>query len=366
MSLCLALLMSICFDAFLKSQHESKRMDLTYYYAGLGCFVVGLGLFTNALVGGAVIWLFMLVQMVKQSSSKGIRASLHIVVPFVGIVVGYLCLRGVLNNTFFVYQDALFQTYSTMQPTDFERNISILKSLTPQFFAALSRQALPYFSRHYLGVYLLLILLLAKEVMIRRKQSFVISMWVCFALATLVIPIIGRIPLMTRIYGSAYFALSPWYFCYPIAGLSIALALALRLPASIETMFRGLHVWTRVVSLAAMLVVLALLNSGNIKRIRFEAIQTSRENLLFAHVVKRYTEAMSAFLESPAYSLSDEYYMKDLPVVDADVYPSGWSVTQENVFSLYFPDAENVKFVRNEGETPNLYLWTRGSVVRIR
>ncbi|GAB4343223.1 MAG: hypothetical protein Kow0099_21510 [Candidatus Abyssubacteria bacterium] len=287
-------------------------------------------------------------------------------VHFGGIVVVYLCLRAILNDTFFVYQDTLFQTYSNVEPTHDDGRLSILKSLSPSFFAELSRQALPYFSRHYLAVYFLFALLIVKEIRVRRKPTFVLAMWLCFALVTLVIPIIGRLPLVIRIYGSAHFALSPWYFCFPVAGLSIALALALRPAGSIEKMFRGLGTWTRVATLAAMLILLALLNSGNIRRIRLDVAQTARENLLFARVVKEYTRAMSEFLESGAYSPSNEYYVKDFPVVDAAVYPSGWSVMQENIFGLYFSDVENLKFVRNEEDTPNLYLWTRGSVLRIR
>jgi len=96
MSLCFVLLMSICFERFLKdntppdtqagelSQHAGspavpfagqQPWRMKFYYLGLVCFVVALGFFTVSLAGGTVIWLFMYARLIrKERFRRNIRS----------------------------------------------------------------------------------------------------------------------------------------------------------------------------------------------------------------------------------------------------------------------------------------------------
>lgn len=365
MSLCFVLLMSVCFDTFLKAQDGAEPASFAHYYVGIGCFAVALGIFTNALVAGTIVWAFAYGRLMRRYSWREVRTQIRIVFPFVALVAAYLALRNYFNERYFAYQDTVFQTYSAVGPLTLAEKLSVVKGEAPAFLRRVAQLLLPYFPRHYLAAYSVIAALIAKELAVKRRESHVWFMWLCFALVTLAVPLAARVSLITKIYGSIYYLVSPWYFCYPMAGFSIGLALLLRPPMFLDRKLEAASSWSRMALLGVVLLSLALLNVGNIRRIRTEAAQSRRENLLFSRVVEKYRESMSSFLSSPGYSSSNMYYIKDGPVADPKLYPSGWTVMQHDIFYLYFPGVKNIEFVWPERWISGLYLWTRGGVAPI-
>jgi hypothetical protein len=379
MSLSFILLMSIYFEKFFTSYvnfsnggiHEHTSTcpahfpPTKYYYLGLLSFTIGLGFFTTAFFGGVVIWLFLLARLSFKEGIKGIwQNHARIMLAFLSIVLIYLVLRTYLNDRYFPFQDTTFQGGSLKPPLPSEEKMLVIKGLWPEFYLYVARLLVPYFPRHYPWVYVFLSLLIAKELLYRRKQATFAAAWLVFGLLTLALTAFGRIFYVLGLLGDVHYALASWYFYYPAAGVSIALGLLLRLPPSLEKIAAKSSKGTRVALLGMTLALLTALNYNNIRTARNVIDGWAKEDLKFNRLVTQYRDSMTSFLGSSDYSSDGEYYFVDLLAAPASEYRSGWFVMQHNLFQFYFSRFRNISFVSEQQAKPDVYLWTPQAVSR--
>ncbi len=401
MSLCSLLVMSLCFDRFVTVNTDpdiqpgegavtadskesggngkeaaspsvatagvhSARLQawrMSPYYLGLACFAVGLGFFTVALAGGVVIWLFLCWRIIRARGFKrDLRFQMRIVIPFLIILVIYLPLRSYFNVKSRPFQDPLTQFMWGEPEVPLERGVDIIVSAPPEFYSTAVKRMLPYFSEQYWIVLLVLALLLIKEVIYRRKEIRTILMWVAFALLTLAMPVIGRIFFIFKGVGFVDTILFPWYFSYPLAGVSIVLALLLRPTPSLERAMARSSPVIRVSVSFLIIVLLVVLNTGNARTIHANTTLFLEENRKFYEVVMRYRSSMTSFLQSSSYSPDGKYELLDDFVADKDEFPLNWSVTQRDIFNLYFPHVETIRFITRWHRRQEFYVWTREAV----
>ncbi|MBI5116410.1 hypothetical protein HZA56_08045 [Candidatus Poribacteria bacterium] len=378
-SLTFILLMSIYFEKFFTSCVNSGNEgtdDHTsacracfppskYFYLGLLSFTIGLGFFTTAFFGGVVIWLFLLARLSFKEGIKGILQNhARIMLAFFSIALIYLILRTYLNDRYFPLQDTTFQGGSLKPPLPSEEKMLVIKGLWPEFYLYAARLLVPYFPQHYPWVYMFLSALMAKELLYRRKQATFAAAWLVFGLLTLALTAFGRIFYVLGLLGNVHYALAPWYFYYPAAGVSIALGLLLRLPPSLEKIAAKSSKGMCVALLGMTLALLTVFNYNNMRTARNVIDGWMKEDLKFSRLVTQYRDSMTSFLGSPDYSSDGEYYFVDSLAAPAPEYRSGWFVMQHNLFQFYFPRFRNISFVGEQQEKPDMYLWTPQAVSR--
>jgi hypothetical protein len=380
-SLSFILLMSIHFEKFFTSyvsfsneetgEHASachvRLPPLKYYYLGLLSFTIGLGLFTNAFFGGVILWLFLLARLsFKEGIRKILRDHATIVLAFISIVLIYLALRFYLIDKFFSFQDVLFQTGSLKPTLPFEKKISVIANLWPEFYLYAARLVTPYFTRWYPWFYVFLVVLLAKEFWTRRRQVVFAAMWLIFGFLTVALTVCGRLFFVLAMLEDVHYALAPHYFYYLAAGISIAFGLLLRPPAFLERTAIKASMCMRIALLGMTIALLTMLNYGKATAVINIINGRTREDLKFYGIVTQSCNSMVSFLNSSAYSSEGEFYFADLPAASPG-YRSGWFVMQHNIFHVYFPQFTNVSFVAGEQpfSHPNMYMWTPQAVMRI-
>lgn len=401
MSLCSLLVMSLCFERFVKvntdpdaqpgergstvdskgegsndqeavspsaaiAEVPSLRLQtwrMGPYYLGLLCFAIALGFFTVALAGAVVIWLFMCWRIIRARGFKrDFRFQMRIVIPFLAILMIYLPLRSYFNVKSRPFQDPLTRFMWGKPEVPLERGVDIIVNAPPEFYSTAVKRMLPYFSEHYWIVLFFLALLFIKEVIYRRKETHTVLMWVGFALLTLAMPVVGRIFFIFKGVGFVETILFPWYFSYPIAGISIALGLLLRPTPSLERSIAKSSPVIRLSLFALVIVPLIALNLGNARAINTNTRFFLKENHKFHQLVMQYESSMASFLQSSAYSSEEKCEVMDDFVGDKEEYPLNWSVTQRDIFNLYFPHVENVRFITKWHRRPEFYVWTPETV----
>lgn len=295
---------------------------------------------------------------------------MKIILPFLAIFAVYLPMRFYFNIKSREFQDPMTRFVSAQPELSLADGIEVIRTAPPEFYSTAMERLLPYFSQHYIVVLAVLAVLLAKELAFRRKEAHRVFMWLTFALLTLAMPVVGRIFFVFKGEGFVETILFPWYFCYPIAGVSIALGLLLRPTPSLEKRIAGSSAVTRIFMLALAAALLVALNFGNAGQIRTSASAIAEENRKFHELVNRYRRSMTSFLQSSSYSSGQEYYFLDDLVGKKEEYPLNWAVTQRDIFHLYFPHAETIQFFNRLtflGERkppPEYYIWTAETVIR--
>jgi hypothetical protein len=338
---------------------------LKHYGYGLAWFTIALGFFTVALIGGAVIWLFMYVRLFwTKEMVRSWRHQVKIVLPFITIVAVYLSMRFYFNAQSRPYQDALTQFVVSKPAVPLTEGLSVLLNPPTGFYTTALQRLIPYCSEYYFIIVGVFALLLIKEFMLRRSQFHVVIMWLLFAVLTLAVPIVGRVFFLSKGVVFVETMLFPWYFCYPIAGISIILALLLRPSPLLERAIAGYSAITRFFAGAAVLALFGVLNYSNAVGIRATALDVREANLRFDQLVSRYRDSMTSFLHSASYSTEEEYYFQNMQADTGKAYPLNWMVFQHNIFQLYFPDTGNVKFFHVFWLPNEYYIWTPEAVIR--
>lgn len=409
MSLCFVLIMSIYFDKFLKSRFppafqsrpeiggangtggapaEARQIgkepaalpstkcltDITlqptiwkmkYYYAGLACFAVGLGFFTIALAGGAVVWGFAYARLLHERDfRRSLRFQTKTVLPFVAIIAAYLLMRSHFNEVSRPFVDSMTQIVMDRPGATPARALSAVGELPVEFYGAAVERMMPYFQERYIIVLAFLGLMLVKEIAFRRKEAGVILMWLVFALLTIAFPTVGRLFFIFKSSGNLEDLLFPWYFYVPVAGISIALGLLLRPPPSVEEAVAGCSIVTRGLLFASVAVIIAALNFGNVREIRTVIPELREENQRFNGLLMEYKSSMTSFLHSPAYSSEREYYFKHNLLSGQSEFPLAWYVMQHDIFYLYFSDVKNIHFVNERQYRGDLYFWSPDGIIK--
>jgi len=291
-----------------------------------------------------------------------------IVLSFIAIIALYLALRSHFNAESRMFQDPLTRLVATMPELSLADGIDVLLHAPPKFYSTAVKRMLPYFSERFLVVLALLALLLAKELVFRRREIHTVFMWLAFAVLTLAMPVIGRIFFIFKGTGFIDTILFPWYFCYPIAGVSIALGFLLRPTPSLEKSILRASPVTRAVLFASIVCLLAALNVGRGRAIRVNTSQIREENARFHGLVMRYKDSMASFLQSADYSPDEDFQFMALFVDNSKEYSLNWALTQRDIFHLYFPHVENIRFmdggmiVKENISQQDCYIWTPETV----
>ena len=370
MSLFFVLLMAVYFEKFHDSVEgttpsSAAAPDLKYYFAGLVSFAIGLGIFTNALFGGTVIWLFAYARLLlNKKPRRPLGYHLKIVAPFFLTIAAYLLLRYHFGKKYFAIQNTLFHLIKASDSLTFQEKMAALAGLPLDFFLNIVKQLSPYFPQYGIVFLLFLALLLGKQFAFRKRETHAPVMWLAFALATFLTLGIRDIFLYVTLPGPIDPALPSRYLYYPLAGISIALGLLLRPSPSLEETIAKTSARTRTTLAVVAAMLLLSLNVGKIADIRAQSFRFATENRRFHGVVAEYRESMAAFLRSPAYSPDRQYHFRLTPAVDAREYPSGYAVMQSDIFKMYFPKVPNIHFTYPDEEKASVYVWKPEAVAQ--
>jgi hypothetical protein len=404
MSLTFVLTMSICFDVFLRSKNspglknpaESGEAEddtpptipnasgsppttrdltditmqpavwqLSYYYAGLLCFAIGLSFFTIALAGGAIVWAFMYSHLLREKDFRqNVRLQAKAVIPFVAIIAVYLLMRSHFNELSRPYLDSMTHMVMAQPDVSLSQVLTSIVGLPLKFYASAARQAMPGFNVHYIAILVLLALLLSKEIAFRKRAAGEALMWLGFATASIAMPAFGRMFFVLKGSGDIENLLFPWYFYVPVAGVSIGLGLLLRPPPFLEKKAEEFSPLRRAVLFVLVVAILATLNFNTAKEIKTFIPPLVEENRRFNELLTRYRSSMASFLESPAYSPERQYYFKDRASADTDEFPMSWYVIHHDIFYLYYPDMKNIHFIGGFGHHGDLYFWSPDGITK--
>jgi len=408
MSLCFVLLMSVCFEKLLSpskalsiepdegleksadkngaspgTEPETPEAlpstraltDLTlrpdptplkYYYLGLACFVVALGFFTNALSGGAVVWAFAYARLLRRREfRRSLRRQAKVVLPFVAIVAAYLLMRSHFNEISRPYVDTMTQLAMGRPEVTLPHAFDAIRNAPREFYSTAIERMLPYFPQRRYLILGILVLLLAKEMIFRRREAHVVLMWLVFALAVLAMPVVGRIFLVFKGTVTVDRILFPWYFYYPFAGVSVALGLLLRPPPFMENWRISRSMSARLLIFVMVAGALTSLNFDRAKEIRTVGPRLAGENLRFHYLMMQYKRSMKTFLRSPAYSPEREFYFQNTLAAKPKEFPMTWFVMQHDVFYLYFPHVKNIHFIISGWQYHgDLYMWSPDTIAK--
>jgi len=351
------------------NRSAKERAGMKYYYAGLIAFVIALGFFTISIAGGTVLWFFLYVRLFRSKVfEKNVWHHLKFILPFAAIIAFYLLMRSYFNARSQLFQDAMTRIVASRPDLSLMEGLDVFVNPLPGLYLTAMEKLLPYFSNHSLIVLGLFALLFIKEIVIRKKEILVVFMWLTFAILTLALAVIGRVYYIFKGVGFVETLLFPWYFCYPIAGVSIALGLILRPTPSMERWARRSSALTRAALFVCVIFLLSALNVNNLRNIRINTTQIGKQNERFHRLVMRYRDSMKSFLQSDDYSPNGDFLFVDSLVDNEKMYPLNWAVTQRDIFNLYFPHITNIEFVGpwtilNERATlRHYYIWTSESI----
>jgi hypothetical protein len=367
------LLMYLWFEKFLERGLEdpnlpwitesffSRGRHLRDYYIGLGFFVGGLGIYTVAAIGGIFLWLclyfrLLLVKKFRQS----LRAQLKIAVPFLLILVPYLWARAYLLEIFLPFQDQAYQ--AGIVASGLLERFAPLKELSPQFYANFFRMLILFFPDHMIIMWSVVFVLLVKELVVQPKRAAYPVMWLLYALVMSGVPVFGRVPNTYKLSGTLQYDLPWWYFYSAAVGNSIALGMLLKPPLSWMKKVREWRV-ARTIFAVSVIVLLLFINTGKMSGIRNESRRLKNENRRFEELVRQYKMSMLKFLASPSYSPDSTYVFANLPTAGKN-YFSAWTVTQRDLYFIYFPKVRNISFVDRLEAPEYQYLWLPTTVMK--
>jgi hypothetical protein len=386
MGLCFVLTMAVCFEKFFDlgnsledssapdaagssppmPEHPDEQNDppnLKYYFAGLASFAIGLGIFTNVLFGGAVVWLLTYLRLLlSKTTARTLRYQLKVVLPFILLATTYLLLRHYFIKIYSSIQPPLFQMIKASDSLTFSEKVVALADLPLEFFLSALKQLSPYFPQYGILFLVFLALLLGKDLAFRRRETYAAVIWLSFSLSTFLVAGVRDAVLYVTLPGPIDPAMPSRYLYYPLAGISIALGLLLRPPPSWEDRVKLSSARARIALAVIVVLLLSLLNYGKAQNIRHQALRFRTENLRLHQVVSQYRSSMTEFLSSTDYSPDREYHFKPVPAVDAREYPSGYAVMQSDIFHMYFPHISNVRFTFPQEQGAGIYIWNPGAV----
>jgi hypothetical protein len=392
MSLTFFLLMSICFDAFAKTLDEdtpehsptwnasqgsqvsaalrpanhgatvsaAPKTSLKFYYRGLLCFLVSLGFFSIAAFAGIGVWLYLYARLLwKRKLGGSVSLHLRIILPFVGIVTGYLLLREYLNSKYFLYQTSWAMRYVE---STFADNVRAVTSMSPDFYLAAIQRMLPFPARHYVLVLCVFSLLLLKGIIFKMRETYIAAFWLMLGFMMFAIPLVWRIHINLL--------LAPWidsilhwrFFCYPVAATSIAFGLLLSPPLFLSRNGARRFPFSRILPWAVLGAAVLTLNVGNARTISSMAAYRKQEHLKLYQRTLQYRTSMTRFLNSPTYSPEQVYHFQDGPAAPFPEFSAGLFVRKKHLFKLYFPRITNVHFDGDRETGHTLYLWTPQAV----
>lgn len=359
MSLTFVLLMSVFFDRFMEqydvpvapSSGEAGQdsstdavalaspssPSLKYYYAGLVSFMLALGLFTNALAGGVLIWIYLCVRVYKANLYKRIpRFTLRIILPFLSILFAYAvtCFQVTAVNP--LLQGVGSDHWSGF----FTDRIGAIAGLPFDFYSTAAGRFFPFVEEYkFLGLILFFLLLLRES---RRKPQHarLALFWFVFAFLTFAFPSIGRINVVLEMtHGSHAPLVDHRYFSFAVAGTCIAFGLLLSPPSLLQKGTASSGSAARTGLLVLVCATLLALSFVDAVKIRKEAIFRVEEERVFHQTVMQYVAMMDSFLHSPMYSPEEEFYSENSEFLCG---PAGYFVSKRDVFKMYFPHVKNV------------------------